>query len=248
MRTDSNDIFSSGETSVAYTTQKISSCFNIEANKTTDIICKRIKFRVMSSNPVKAQFEAYGMELDASPAFKDAELLNKYTKVYDENNELAKDSEGSKIAWQGEIINASPFFKVQFASNETVPIANKLIYYIDFSSYKNTWITSYHISHKYNGSDVIRHVSDIVGNAGNSDKVRHYFKYPILASELTIKPSSTTDFDSAGDSNKPACQLEIFGRIIKSVKEESTLKSEQETYYQINASQKKKELVHLLVN
>ena len=237
MRETENDIFSSGETSVGYTTQKLSNCFNIQANNTSDIICKRVKFR-SNSSMTKAQFEVYGIELDASPKFKDAELLNQYTKTYDENNELSTDAKGSIIAWQGELKNANPFFKVQFVATDTVPIVNKLIYYIDFSSYNNIWITSYNISHKYNGSDVTRHVSNIVGNSGNSDKVRHYFKYPILASELTIKPTTVSDFDTTGTSKKPACQIEIYGKIIKSEKEDSTVKAEQETYYRINSSQK----------
>jgi hypothetical protein len=244
LRETGNDIFSSGESSVGYQTQQLSNCFDIQANKTTDIICKRIKFRSVTSGITKAQFEVYGMELDASPKFKDAELLNQYADTYDENNEPVADSKGAVIKWTGEPKNKNPFFKVQFVARDTVPIVNKLVYYIDFSSHKNTWITSYNISHKHNGSDVTRHVANIVGNAGNSDTVRHYFKYPILASELTIKPTTVSDVGAANppsDKNKtinPSCTIEIYGKIIKSEKEDSTIKAEQETYYRIGSSQK----------
>lgn len=232
--TVNSEIFNGGNTSIGYTQQSNSSCFDLTVDNNSNIICQAIKFKVYQVPKVKAQFEVFGLELDANPAYQNTTYLNGYSTLLDENgNEIIKSGDNI-LAWIAESGNADPKCTVKFTSSDSLPIANKLISYIEFQPNNNVWITSFNISFSYIGSEITRHINDIPGNTGIGTTTRYYFKYPLLASELVIKPTTSTSFDSSTGSSRAGCKIKLFGKTITSISEENTLKAEQETYYQIN--------------
>jgi hypothetical protein len=231
------NVFEGGNKEVGFTKQETSKCFNLNVEGDSNILCQAIKFKVHEVNNVKAQFEVLGLELDANPAYKHNEYLNLNAKLYNENNIELPKTDNNVLTWTAEDNNNDPRFKIKFESTDSVPIANKLISYIEFMPNGNTWITSYNISFKYQGSDITRHITDVPGNSGPGTVSRFYFKYPLLANELTLKPSSSKSFGSSmNTATKPASKVKVFGKIIATESSEKILKAEQETYYKINQS------------
>ena len=239
---DNNKLFVGGNSQKGFesSSQTPSHCFNLSVDGSDTVLCQAIKFIVAEGNAddsVKAQFEVLGIEPDANPGYRYSNDLNNIGKAFDENNtEIAK-SDG-KFAWTGEPGNSDPRCTIKFEATDSVPIANKVISFVEIEPNANNWITSYNIAFKYQGSTVTRHVTDIPGNSGPGTKSRYYFKYPLLANELVIKPSSSTSYQPS--SSPPSCLLKFFGKNIDSEEQETVLKSEQETYYQINRSRNTK--------
>jgi hypothetical protein len=234
---EQSKIFTGGNTEIGYAIQSKSSCYNLNVNNSPNFICSAIKFKVVAVPRVKAQFEIYGIDADASPGYNQSELINTHATVYNENNKVIRKEADNLIVWTGERDNSDPHLIVKFNSTDTVPINNKLIHYVDFYPNQNTWITSYNISYKYKGSNITRHVSNIIGNSGPNGETRYYFKYPILVSEMTIKPTSENSFDSNMNiATRPSCKVKIYGKVIENTSEENTIIAEQETYHQINKS------------
>lgn len=234
--------FSGGNSEIGYAKQAKSSCFNLKVENSPVIICQGVKITVAKVSLVNAQFELYGLETDASPGYKQPELLNKYAKVFNENNKEINKGPQDVIVWRGEPNNSDPRFTVKFQPIDGNHIINKLIYYVDLTPNQNTWITSFNVSYKYNGSNITRHIGNIIGNSGKTNEVRHYFKYPILASEMTIKPSTPTSYSSSMNvNNRPSCRVKLYGKVIKTTTEEDTLKAEQETYHQLIGSKGKQQ-------
>jgi len=231
------NIFEGGNNEIGFTKQETSKCYNLNLDGDSNILCQAIKFKVHEVNNVKAQFEIFGLELDASPGYKYNEYLNLNATLYNENKIELPKADNNVLSWTAENNNNDPKFIIKFESTDSVPIANKLISYIEFMPNDNTWITSYNIAFKYQGSDITRHITDVPGNSGSGTVTRYYFKYPLLANELTLKPSSSRSFDSnMNTATKPACKVKVFGNIIATESAEKTLKAEQETYFKINQS------------
>lgn len=228
-----------------------SRCFNLGVQGHINIICQAIKFTVHQNPCDKVSFEILGIEPDSNPGYRFTTDLNTFAKLYNENNTEVDKSGDNMLTWTAEQGNSDPRFTVKFESSDSMPIANKLISYVEIKANGNSWLTSYNIAYKYNGSSVTRHVLDIPGNtnSGNLSTSRYYFKYPILASELTIKPSSSTSFESTN--GLAGCLIKFFGKTIDNEAQENVLKTEQETYYKITGSKGKKETcppINTLIN
>lgn len=233
------DIFEGGNPNVSFNAsqQRNSSCYNLNVDGDNLIVCQAIKIKVVDIARCKAQFEILGLDVDANPEYRYNENLNTYAKLYDENNKEINKTGNDMLTWLAESNNSDPKCIVKFETTDAVPIINKLITYVEFEPNGNTWITEFNIAFKYHGSDVTRHINNIPGNSGIATTTRFYFKYPLLASELIIKPSTSTSYNSSvSSSNRPACKIKLFGKSINSESQENTLKAEQDTYYQINKS------------
>lgn len=241
---DDNKLFFNGgntdKAKASGTTQTASHCFNLSVDGSDIVLCEAIKFIVAegnASNSVKAQFEVLGIEPDANPGYRYSDDLNNIGKGFNENNnEISKNA--GKFDWTGETGNSDPKCTIRFEAIDSVPIANKIISFVEIEPKGNNYITSYNIAFKYQGSTVTRHITDIPGNSGPGTKSRYYFKYPLLANELVIKPSSSSAYEP--NSSPPSCLLKFFGKNIDSEEQENVLKAEQETYYKINRSKNTK--------
>lgn len=233
---DDNKIFNGGNTDPTFTTLQNSKCFDIYADDVDTIICKRVRITIVSET-AQYQTEVYAIESDSNPGYTDVEPLSGYGDLFDtDNNRIAKDSSGF-FGWESSDTN--PIATVRFTGSGSSGIVNKVIYYIEFTGMNNNWVTSFNISYKFIGSNIIRSESNILGNVNASEKIRYYFKYPILASELTIKPTSPESIGGAGTEKKLGCTFQLYGRVIKNTTDEETLKAEQETYYQMTSSKDK---------
>lgn len=234
--TNNTEIFEGGNNQIGFSTKQNSSCFNLKVDGSSNIMCQAIKFKVYQVQRVKAQFEVLGLELDGNPVYQNEDYLNPHAKLYNEDGNAVSPSGNNVLAWRAESGNSNPHCVVKFESSSSTPVANKLISYIEIEPNNNAWLTSLNIAFSYQGSSITRHVTEIPGNSGVGTISRFYFKYPLLANELEIKPTSPSSFDSSIASGRPACKIKLYGKVISSVSEENTLKSEQETYYQINNS------------
>jgi hypothetical protein len=227
-----------------------SHCFNLAVEDSTNIVCQAIKFIVQGTS-TNAQFEVLGIESDSSPGYQFTSDLNNYAKLYNENNVEVPKTGDNMLTWSAEPGNTDPKFTIKFEESDSIPIANKIISFVEIKANNNSWLTSYNIAYKYKGSNVTRHIMDIPGNtgSGNVSLSRYYFKYPLLANEIVIKPSSSTSVSSPND--LAGCLIKLFGKTIENESQESVLKSEQETFYKITGSKNKKETcppINTLIN
>ncbi len=233
---DDNKLFIGGNADSKFTSIQNSKCFDIYAEDLDTIVCKRVRITIVSDT-AQYQTEVYAIESDSNPGYTDVEPLSGYGDLFDtNNNRLAKDSSGF-FGWDSS--DTSPNATVRFTGTASNGIVNKVIYYMEFTGMNNNWITSFDISYRFTGSNITRTESNILGNVNATEKIRYYFKYPILAAELTIKPTSPESINGAGKSKKLGCTFQLYGRSIKNTTDEESIKAEQETYYQMTSTKDK---------
>lgn len=227
---EDNKLFIGGNTEPQFTIIQNSKCFDIYSDDLDTIICKRIRITIVSET-AQYQTEVYAIESDSNPGYTDVEPLSGYGDLFDSNNNrMAKDSSGF-FGWDSNDTN--PQATVRFTASDG--IINKIIYYIEFTGLNNNWVTSFDISYKFNGSNITRTENNILGNVNATEKIRYYFKFPILASELSIKPTAPESISG----HQLGCSFQLYGRAIKNATDEASIKAEQETYYQMTSTKDK---------
>lgn len=160
---------------------------------------------ILSSTPAPSnvilssglKLEVFGIEPAAKPAAGGKSLSGSY-KLYNEN-----DTEITNNIWTGESGNNNKFLKIKFGKivNGTFNTEPKTIYNFTFAANTNSdnsYVQTLKVQYSHFKSKFVESIENINANTNFSSNIisnqfQYIFEYPIIATELIIIPTQTSN-------------------------------------------------------
>ena len=152
-----------------------------------------------TDNSFQIKLEVYAVESDS----RSREQLHSAPiadyKMYNENGQLVEGGE----AWESEDGNTDPFVKIKFIKDDKS--RNVLVSKVVLESVGNKGPKLYNIKYQNTHEDKIHTTPPINGCVEGSGTCHYYFKYPVLANTMIIKPISV------GGNKKYKIKVRVYG-------------------------------------